>query len=147
MLMQSDSPTASVRVEMQLSQTFEKQIAYCEGEKNHPFLEEVVSIFASYFESMGSFQNSLLMWSKFLRVQQFLFGEDNEKMITTYKKMATLAVSIGQPSTSQKYLNTAQQLIEKVQSEGGVEAERSEEEKKANLEDTSHIHFQQYLTA
>jgi hypothetical protein len=31
------------------------QMAYAEGDKNHPFLEEVVTIFASYFESQGSF--------------------------------------------------------------------------------------------
>jgi hypothetical protein len=35
------------------------------------------------------------MWSKFLRIQQNLFGEDREQMITTYRKMATLAVAIG----------------------------------------------------
>jgi hypothetical protein len=63
-------------------------------------LEEVISIFASYFESLGSYQNALLMWSKFLRIQQYLFSEDREQMITTYKKMATLAVTIGQPSTA-----------------------------------------------
>jgi hypothetical protein len=56
---------------------------------------------------MGSYQNAFLMWSKFLRIQQNLFGEDKEQMITTYKKLATLAVTIGQPTTSQKYLNLA----------------------------------------
>jgi len=30
-------------------------VAYAEGDKNHPFLEEVVSIFASYFEQTGSY--------------------------------------------------------------------------------------------
>ncbi len=43
------------RIEAQLSQTLEMQMAYAEGDKNHPFLEEVVTIFASYFESQGSF--------------------------------------------------------------------------------------------
>ena len=38
-------------VEMKLAQIFEAQIKYVEGDKNHPFLEEVVSIFASFFES------------------------------------------------------------------------------------------------
>jgi hypothetical protein len=61
-----------------LSQTFEKQVAYAEGDKNHAFLEEVVSIFASYFEQTGSYQNAFLMWSKFLRIQQNLFGGDRE---------------------------------------------------------------------
>lgn len=43
------------RIEAQLSQTLSMQMAYAEGDKNHPFLEEVVTIFASYFESQGSF--------------------------------------------------------------------------------------------
>lgn len=64
-------------------------------DKNHPFLEEVISIFASYFESIGSYQNAFIMWSKFLKIQQNLLGEDREQMITTYKKLAALAVSIG----------------------------------------------------
>ena len=54
------------RIEAQLSQTLEMQMAYAEGDKNHPFLEEVITIFASYFESQGSFQNAFIMWSKFL---------------------------------------------------------------------------------
>jgi hypothetical protein len=44
-----------MRIEMQLSQTLEKQMVYAENDKNHPFLEEVITIFASYFESLGSF--------------------------------------------------------------------------------------------
>lgn len=105
----------------------------------------MVSIFASYFESIGAYQNALLMWSKYLRIQQNLFGEDREQMITTYKKMSTLAVSIGQPSTSQKYLDTAQKILEKVQSEQGIE--KTDEQKKEELEEKSHMEFQQYLTA
>jgi len=42
---------------------------YCEGEKNHAFLEEVISIFATYFESLGSYSNALVMWNKFLKIQ------------------------------------------------------------------------------
>ena len=41
----------AVMIELKLAQIFEGQIAYVEGDKNHPFLEEVVSIFASFFES------------------------------------------------------------------------------------------------
>ena len=68
---------------------------YVEQDKNHPFLEEVVSIFASYFESLGSYQNAFIMWTKFLKIQLNLFGEDREHMITSYKKLASLAVTIG----------------------------------------------------
>jgi hypothetical protein len=31
---------------MQLKETFVQQQAYCEGEGNHPFLEEVVTLWA-----------------------------------------------------------------------------------------------------
>ncbi len=79
-------------------------MVYCEGDKDHAFLEEVISIFATYFESVGSFTNALLMWSKFLKIQQSLFGEDGVQMITTYKKLAALAVQVGQPEVSKKYL-------------------------------------------
>lgn len=55
------------------------------------------------------------MHSKYLRIQQALLGEDNDAMIPTYKKMAALAVAIGQPTVSQKYLLIAQELTVKYQ--------------------------------
>lgn len=67
------------------------------------------------------------MWSKFLRIQQNLFGEDREQMITTYRKMATLAVAIGQPGTSSKYLEIAHKLLEKYQNSGDTKVEKTEE--------------------
>ena len=82
-------------IELKLAQIFEEQIAYVEGDKNHPFLEEVVSIFASFFESCQSYPNAFLMWGKLLRIQQEMFGEDREQMISTYRKMAALGISIG----------------------------------------------------
>lgn len=97
-------PQAIHRVEMQLKNTFAQQIEYCENDSNHPFLEEVVSLYATYFEQTGSYQNALVMHSKYLRIQQNLLGEDKEPMIPTYKKMAALAVAVGQPQVSQKYL-------------------------------------------
>jgi hypothetical protein len=51
-------------------------------------------------------------------------------MITTYKKMATLAVTIGQPTTSQKYLNIAQELLEKTMEHRADDEPETEEEKK-----------------
>ena len=59
---------AVFRVEMTLKTTFERTLEYVEHDKDHPFLEEVVSIFANFFENMGSYQNAFLMWSKFLRI-------------------------------------------------------------------------------
>lgn len=131
---------------MQLSQTLEKTMAYCEGDKNHPFLEEVVTIFASYFESLGSYQNAFIMWSKFLKIQQNLFGDDREQMITTYKKLATLAVQIGQSDVSQKYLGIANELHEK-HADSTPDSEKTEEEIKEGLEYKAQLLFQQYLAA
>lgn len=112
LLMQTATQQAIMRVEMTLSTTFEKQVAYCEGEKNHPFLEEVVSIFASYFESTQSYSNAFLMWSKFLRIQQNMFGEDREQMISTYKKLGQLAVFSGQPEQAKRYYAEVNKLLE-----------------------------------
>ena len=90
-------------IEVKLAQVFEAQLNYCDGNKNHPFLEEVVSVFASFFESNASYSNALLMWSKLLRVQQEMFGEDRIQMVSTYKKIASLSLNIGQPQSSIKY--------------------------------------------
>ena len=95
---------------MTLKTTFERTLEYVEMDKDHPFLEEVVSIFANFFEDIGSYQNAFLMWSKFLRIQQAMFGKDKDQMITTYKKLAALAVSLGESSASAKYLEKAEEL-------------------------------------
>lgn len=55
-------------------------------------------------------------------------------MITTYKKLATLAVTIGQPTTSQKYLNIAQELLEKTLVSRPDDEPMSEEEQRLNKE-------------
>jgi hypothetical protein len=63
-----------LRVQTNLNETLKQTIDYCEGDKDHPFLEEVLSVFANYFENTQSFENSLIMWSKLLRIQQNLLG-------------------------------------------------------------------------
>ena len=96
MMMSSASNQQVARmIEVKLAQVFEAQLNYVDGNKNHPFLEEVVSIFASFFESVQSYQNAVLMWSKLLRIQQEMFGEDRIQMVSTYRKMASLSLSIG----------------------------------------------------
>jgi len=66
------------------------QIGYAEGERNHPFLEEVISLLATFFETLADYRNSLYMWHHFLGIQERMFGEDKKEMITTFKKIATL---------------------------------------------------------
>ena len=65
-------------------------IAYVEGDRNHAFLEEVVSLLATFFESMRDYRNALYMWHHFLGIQERLYGEDKIEMISTFKKIAGL---------------------------------------------------------
>lgn len=74
MLSQAQDAQSMLRVQTNLNETLKQTIDYCEGDKDHPFLEEVLSVFANYFENTQSFENSLIMWSKLLRIQQNLLG-------------------------------------------------------------------------
>jgi len=139
-LMRQATQQSVMRVELQLSSVFERQLEYCESNKNHPFLEEVVSIFASYFESAGSYQNAFLMWSKFLRIQQNLFGKDREQMISTYKKMATLSTAIGEPTTGAKYFQKAAEILDEFKKTHKDEPKTKEEEQE-DLEEQSALYF------
>ena len=125
-------------IEVKLSQVFQAQLGYVDGNKNHPFLEEVVSIYASFFESVQSYSNALLMWSKLLRIQQEMFGEDRIQMVSTYKKMASLSLSIGQPQSSIKYYKIIENLN---QTEGPSAEELDEETKKSQLEEKAQLYF------
>jgi hypothetical protein len=90
-------------------------ISYCENDRTHPFLEEIVMLYAQWMESTEQFLSALALYSLFLRIQQAIFGEDCEQMIKTYKVMATLAMCIGQNGTvsGSKFLEKAQELIVK----------------------------------
>lgn len=93
-----------------------------------------MTIYASQFEGIQSYQNTFLMWSKFLRIQGYLYGENAPQMIQTYRKLSTLALAIQQPSTSQKFLDEAQRLILKFTNlRGDSSVAESEEDKKARL--------------
>lgn len=126
---------------MTLKTTFERTLEYVEMDKDHPFLEEVVSIFANFFENIGSYNNAFLMWSKFLRIQQSMFGEDKDQMITTYKKLAALAVSLGESTASAKYLEKAEALMAKSPETSNLE-DMTPEQKKEALEEKGALAFQ-----
>lgn len=59
---------AAQRIQMTLNGVFQAMIAYVEGDRNHPFLEEVVSLLATFFESLRDYRNSLYMWHHFLGI-------------------------------------------------------------------------------
>lgn len=147
MLSQNPDPKAALRVQTNLNETLKQTVEYCEGDKEHPFLEECISVFANYFENSGSYDNSLVMWAKMLRIQQNLLGEDREEMIPTYKKMAALAVAIQQPNLSQKYLQCAEDIMKKVKAAQPTGVEQTDKQKRTELEDRSQFVHQQYIAA
>ena len=61
-------------------------------------------------------------------------------MITTYKKLAALAVSIGESTASAKYLEKAEELM-KASPETKKEADMTPEEKKEALEEKGALSF------
>lgn len=122
-------------------------ISYCENDRTHPFLEEIVMLYAQWMESTEQFLSALALYSLFLRIQQAIFGEDCEQMIKTYKVMATLAMCIGQNGTvsGSKFLEKAQELI--VKHGLGNELTMTPEEVKQSKEQQASLYFQQYLAA
>ena len=59
-------------------------------------------------------------------------------MVSTYKKMASLSLSIGQPQSSIKYYKIIENLN---QTEGPSAEELDEETKKSQLEEKAQLYF------
>ena len=65
-------------------------------------------------------------------------------MVATYKKMAALSLSIGQPQSAIKYYK----IIDNLNSKEGPSAEELDEEtKKTQLEEKAQLYFQWYIAA
>ena len=129
-----------------LSGIFNAQIAYAEGDRNHPFLEEVVSLLCNFFESTGNWRSALYMWHHFLGIQERTFGEVKKEMTTTYKKLATIYSQVGNPTSAAEYFAKAQELMTKSlkdATEKGAPADKIKELR----EEQAYVFFQQYLVA
>jgi len=75
-----------------------------------------------------------------------MFVEDKDQMITTYKKLAALAISLGESNASAKYLEKAEALMEKSPECTNLELMNPEQKKEA-LEEKGALAFQQYMAA
>jgi hypothetical protein len=146
-LMQIPDPVRMTLVQQNLENVLANMINYCEGQRTHPFLEEVVLLYAAHMESTEQYLSAMALYSLFLRIQQNLFGEDCEQMIKTYKTMATLSMYVGHggATSGQKFLTKAQELI--VKHGLSDESNMSPEEIKESKEQQSSLYFQQYLAA
>lgn len=145
--MQIPDPVRMTLVQQNLENVLANMINYCEGQRTHPFLEEVVLLYAAHMESTEQYLSAMALYSLFLRIQQNLFGEDCEQMIKTYKTMATLSMYVGHggATSGQKFLTKAQELI--VKHGLSDESNMSPEEIKESKEQQSSLYFQQYLAA
>lgn len=75
-------------VQANLEVLLKQMIEYCENTRNHPFLEEVIMLYAAHMESTEQFLSAMAMYSLFLKIQESIFGPDCEQMIKTYKTLA-----------------------------------------------------------
>ena len=55
-------------IQRTLAGVYNAQLAYSEGDRCHPFLEEAISLLCTFFESTGSSMNALSMWHQFLSI-------------------------------------------------------------------------------
>ena len=79
-----------MNLKVTLNGVFTAQVAYCEGDKNHPFLEEVISLMSTLFESINDPRSAVYMWHLLLAIQEKMFGETKREMFTTFKKIGSL---------------------------------------------------------
>jgi len=73
-MMQSADPVRVAMVQKNLEVTLQQMIDYLEGDRTHPFLEEVIILYAMYMENSQQYLSALALYSLFLRIQTSLFG-------------------------------------------------------------------------
>lgn len=74
---------------------------------NHPFLEEIITTQASFYESMDIYSRCYTLWQRYLKIQQATYCEDNEHMIATYRKLGTLSLALKDTEKGIDYLQKA----------------------------------------
>lgn len=55
-------------IERELQNVMQAQISYVEGDRLHPFLEEIVSLMCTLFEAKRSYNLALYMWHHLLGI-------------------------------------------------------------------------------
>ena len=132
------------QVRQALNGVFMAQIAYCEGDKNHPFLEEVISLMASLYEStMQDSRSAIYMFHLLLAIQDKMYGGVRKEMFSTFKKLGSLYFQMGNPVSAAKYFEQAQDML-KLSID---DSEPNSETQKELLESQENTYFSQYLAA
>ena len=61
-------------IERELQYVMQAQIAYLEGDRMHPFLEEIVSLMCTLTEAKRSYSQALYFWHHLLGIQERIYG-------------------------------------------------------------------------
>lgn len=122
------------------------QIAYAEGDRHHPFLEEVVKLLADFYEMTQNHRSALNSINLLLQIQERLFftgSAPRKEMLPTYAKIASLSTQLGESEKASKYAEMEQVVLEAEEQAEGTSAAR----KKEIVQELARLYFKQYLIA
>ena len=122
------------------------QIAYAEGDRHHPFLEEVVKLLADFYEMTQNHRSALNSINLLLQIQERLFftgSAPRKEMLPTYQKIASLSSQLGESEKAAKYAEMEQLVLEAEEQAEGTSAAR----KKEIVQELARLYFKQYLIA
>lgn len=105
------STTSADSAERILTYVMMKQLEYVEGSRTHPFLEQTVTNLAIFKRSQQDFHVSLQLWEQLKRIQEQVYGEDNEVIIYTYKNIGICYLALGIPDKAEEYYKKALDLM------------------------------------
>lgn len=139
------STTAADSAERILSYVMMRQLEYVEGNRTHPFLEQTVINLAIFKRSQQDYSVSLQMWEQLRKIQEAVYGPDNEVIIYTYKNIGICYLALGIPDKAEEYYLKALDLMNLVK--GADEQQEDDELLKDDREQLATIYFNLYLSS
>lgn len=133
-------------IERELQYVMQAQIAYLEGDRMHPFLEEIVSLMCTLTEAKRSYSQALYFWHHLLGIQERIYGQDRRELATVHRKLAVMYSYVGQAKTSFKYFEKSIELLHKWVDEAKTDGTKPDEIKEMK-KDLSSIYLQAYFAA
>jgi tetratricopeptide (TPR) repeat protein len=140
-LMSTTSADSADRI---LSYVMMKQLEYVEGNRTHPFLEQVVTNLAILKRSQQDFNLSLQLFEQLRKIQEAAYGPESEVLIYTYKNIGVCYLAIAVPEKAEEYYLKALDLMSMINS---GEKEVDEELLKDDREQLASIYFNLYLSS
>ena len=122
--------------------------AYCDGQNDHPLMEEIVLLTATHYESTEDYLTAMSLYTLLLRIQENVFGVDCEQSIKYQNSLGQLAQNIkefGGVQLSQQYFKKAQELTEKYHKE--LAESMTPEEIKESKEKQASIYFNLFVAS